>query len=94
MTPQQISTQHLTLPIGGMTRLGCVASVQLALSNLPGVQEVAVDLQTKQAQVTYNPAQVEPTQLADAVGEAGYTVNLDTPANTTPKSPNKNGTLE
>ena len=77
MTTQSVSIQQLTLSIRGMTCMGCVTSVQQAISNLPGVQTVAVDLPAKQAQVTYDPALVGLSQLADAVTEAGYTVEQD-----------------
>lgn len=71
--------RQATLPIQGMTCMGCVASVQLALSDLPGVQEVAVDLSAKQAQVRYDPRLVGPAGMAEAVAEAGYAVGEETP---------------
>lgn len=80
MTMQITATQQLTLPIRGMTCMGCVASVQLALSGLSGVREAEVDLLTKQAHVTYNPAQVGPDQMAEAVAKAGYSVEWQRPA--------------
>ncbi|MFQ5611868.1 MAG: heavy-metal-associated domain-containing protein [Anaerolineae bacterium] len=73
------NTARLTLPIRGMTCMGCVASVHLALSDLPGVQEVAVDLPTRQAQIAYDPTLVGPAQMAEAVAEAGYAVGEETP---------------
>jgi hypothetical protein len=51
---------------------------QLALSDLPGVQEVVVDLLTKQAQVTYDPTQVGLAKMTDAVIKAGYNIAQDT----------------
>jgi hypothetical protein len=48
---------RLSLPIRGMTCMGCVASVQLALSDLPGVHEVTVDLGAGQAHLIYDPTQ-------------------------------------
>jgi len=65
---------QITLPIKGMTCMGCVAGVQLALGDLPGVQDVTVDLGTRQAQVTYDPAQVGPEHMVAAVAQAGYQV--------------------
>jgi copper chaperone CopZ len=52
--------------------MGCVASVQLALSDLPGVHEVTVDLGAGQAHLIYDPTQVTLEQMANAVAEAGY----------------------
>lgn len=79
MTTQSVSTQQLTLSIRGMTCMGCTTNVQQAISNLPGVHTVTVDLLAKQAQVTYDPALVGLPQLADAVTKAGYTVEQDVP---------------
>jgi copper chaperone CopZ len=80
MTVQQTPTQQLTLPIRGMTCMGCAAGVQQALGDLPGVHKAEVNLQDEQAQVTYDPTQVGPSQMAGAVAEAGYAVDQDTPA--------------
>lgn len=74
MTTQTAATQQLTLPIRGMTCLGCVASIQLALSDLPGVHEAEVNLSTKQARVTYDPTVIDRPQMVEAVVEAGYQV--------------------
>ena len=84
MAAQLTASQQLTLPIRGMTCLGCVASLQLALDDLPGVQEVVVDLAAKQVRVAYNPALVGATQMAEAVVEAGYAVDEATLPETTP----------
>jgi copper chaperone CopZ len=73
-TAHPAGTLETTLPILGMTCMGCAASVQLALSDLPGVHEAAVDLAARQARVIYDPSRVEPDQMAKAVAEAGYEV--------------------
>lgn len=80
------TSAEITLPIHGMTCLGCVASIQLALSDLPGVHEAEVDLATKQARVTYDPTLIDPPQMVEAVAEAGYQVDEDTPAPLQPLS--------
>jgi copper chaperone CopZ len=74
MTSQAAASQQLTLSIKSMTCLGCVASIQLALSDLPGVHEAEVDLSTKQARVTYKPTIIDQPQMVAAVAEAGYQV--------------------
>ena len=59
--------------IFGMSCAGCVASVKMALEDVPGVQHAAVDLEQCMAVVEYEaPATVE--QLEMAVKEAGFTV--------------------
>ncbi|MEW5961693.1 MAG: heavy metal-associated domain-containing protein, partial [Chloroflexota bacterium] len=80
MTTQLSSTQELTLTIRGMTCAGCAASVQQALRELPGVHQAVVQLSTKQAQVTFDPALVEPTKMAEAVTKVGYTAEQALPA--------------
>jgi copper chaperone CopZ len=65
---------EMTLPIAGMTCVGCVATVQLTLDELPGVRQAEVDFSAKQARVRYDPVQVGPDQMATALAEAGYLV--------------------
>lgn len=65
----------LKLPIRGMTCMGCAASVQLSLGDLPGVRDVTVDLSARQATVIYDSTLVEEAQMATAVTEAGYEVD-------------------
>ncbi|HEY9099094.1 MAG TPA: heavy metal-associated domain-containing protein [Thiobacillus sp.] len=62
----------ITLPVTGMTCGGCVNSVQNVLKALPGVQHVDVTLSPGQASVTYDPAQIEPAALEQAVIDAGF----------------------
>lgn len=63
-----------------MTCAGCAASIQQALSELPGVSDAVVQLSAKQAQVTFDPALVGLTQLVEAVTKAGYTAEQALPA--------------
>ena len=61
-----------TLKIEGMTCGGCVRSVAAVLKALPGVDNAQVSLERNEAQVTFDPAQVDVTRLKGAVEEAGY----------------------
>lgn len=70
-----VSVEQLNLPIRGMTCMGCVASVQLALEDLLGIQEVVVDLPARLARVTYDPALTGRAQMVQAVVDAGYAVD-------------------
>jgi Cu+-exporting ATPase len=49
----EVAIEKRTLPIGGMTCASCVAHVDRALSGLPGVLNVNVNLATEQATVEY-----------------------------------------
>lgn len=65
---------ELIMDVGGMTCASCVARVEKALSRVAGVSKATVNLATNRAAVTYDPAQVDPAQLREAVERAGYTV--------------------
>ena len=50
------STVTETFKVDGMSCKGCVASVLVALKNVPGVFSVSVDLMSSDAEVEYDPA--------------------------------------
>lgn len=70
-----MSMATLIFKVGGMSCMGCVGSVRRVLEQIPGVQAVAVDLAGAKAQVDYDPAQVQPEALRQAVTDAGYPVS-------------------
>ena len=51
--PSAAAAYTLDLGVGGMTCASCVARVERALKKVPGVQEVAVNLATESARITY-----------------------------------------
>ncbi|MGB0652002.1 MAG: heavy-metal-associated domain-containing protein [Thermoplasmatota archaeon] len=59
------------LTVGGMTCQNCVAHVTKALAGVPGVKDVAVDLEKGAATVTAK-AGMDAAGLAAAVQAAGY----------------------
>lgn len=63
-----------TLKVQGMTCNHCVMRVQKALKGVIGVQDVKVDLQKAEAEVTYDESKVTQEKLSFAVVEAGYKV--------------------
>lgn len=65
---------HILLPIGGMTCASCAGRVEKALRRLPGVVDASVNLSSEQADVRFDPAQLDPAKLVEAVGRAGYDV--------------------
>jgi P-type Cu+ transporter len=69
-----VSIQPLTLPIQGMTCASCVAHVERALADVPGVSSVVVNLGLGKANLTYDPARARISALAAAVADVGYTV--------------------
>ncbi len=62
----------LDIKIGGMTCGGCARSVTAVLSALPGMQNVAVDLDNAKATVTFDPAKLDQAAMAKAIEDAGY----------------------
>jgi copper ion binding protein len=66
-----MSTQTYT--VTGMTCGHCVASVTEEVSELPGVSDVSVDLESGRLTVTAEPP-VGDDQVRAAVEEAGYAV--------------------
>jgi copper chaperone len=64
--------EHSTLKIEGMTCMGCVRSLTSALSALPGVSHVAIDLESGIAKVDHNAALTSLAALSDAIEGAGF----------------------
>src|SRR5205085_12518154 len=69
--------QQIDLAITGMTCASCVNRVEKALKKVPGVSAASVNLANEQAAVSYDSAQVAPSQLLQAVERAGYGVITD-----------------
>jgi len=69
-----MTTKTLTLKIGGMSCGHCVARVKNALTQVPGVSNVNVDLDTEKASLEYDPATAGLPDFRRAVDIAGYEV--------------------
>jgi Cu+-exporting ATPase len=69
---QRSAAQQATLQVTGMTCASCVAHVERALRELPGVSQAIVNLATGTAKVEFDPSQVSLEQMAQAVREVGY----------------------
>jgi Cu+-exporting ATPase len=66
--------QKLNLPVNGMTCGNCVSHVDAALKKLPGVSDIKVDLETRQASLNYDTAVVDILEIYKSITDAGYTV--------------------
>jgi Cu+-exporting ATPase len=66
------TTATLDLSVGGMTCASCVMRVERALKNVPGVQDVSVNLATESARVVTTDAEDMDARLRRAVRAAGY----------------------
>ena len=65
-----MATEHLELPITGMTCASCAARVEKKLNKLDGVA-ASVNYATEQASVEFDTGAIEPERLVQAVEEAG-----------------------
>ena len=66
------ATATLDLSVGGMTCASCVMRVERALKNVPGVQDVSVNLATESARVVTTDGEDMDARLRRAVRAAGY----------------------
>ena len=71
------TTRQLSLPIEGMTCASCVAHVEGALKDVPGVSSVNVNLTTEKANLELGNGDVSPQELVKAVDEAGYAIPVE-----------------
>jgi P-type Cu+ transporter len=79
MQAQTRNETEIQIPVTGMTCVGCQNNVQQALEHTPGVRHASVSLLTRQAEVNYDPAEVTPEQLVDAIRSTGYGAELPAP---------------
>ncbi|MEX2106918.1 MAG: HAD-IC family P-type ATPase, partial [Solirubrobacterales bacterium] len=63
---------ELALRPGGVSCASCVAKIERALLDLPGVDRAAVNMATERVTVDYDPAHVEVGRLRRAIADAGY----------------------
>ena len=70
---QRLETS-VSLPIEGMTCASCSARIERVIGKLPGIGQASVNLATEQADVSYDPETVGPSDIADAIVRAGFTV--------------------
>lgn len=66
--------QTTTLRIGGMTCMGCVASIKTVLEKLTGVQQVAVSLEQATATIQHDSTKVSIDKLKTAITDAGFEI--------------------
>jgi len=69
------ATEHIELPIIGMTCASCANRIERKLNKIDGVA-ATVNYATEKASVDYDPATVEPADLLGAVEATGYRADL------------------
>ncbi|MBM3323665.1 HAD-IC family P-type ATPase, partial [candidate division WOR-3 bacterium] len=70
-------TQTVTLSVGGMTCASCVATVENALRQLPGVKAATVNFAIEKAIVEFDPKVTPVASLERAVSDVGYDIRHD-----------------
>ncbi len=71
-TPAWATPQTVTLAVSKMTCAACPITVKKALSRVPGVTEVSVSFEKKQATVVFDDSQTTVAALTRATTDAGY----------------------
>ena len=67
-----MAKSNVELQVKGMTCQGCVRSVEMKLSRVPGVESAHVDLAAGKATVEYDDSRANVDQLIGAVEQIGY----------------------
>ncbi len=77
-SPAWAASKTVTLAVPGMYCALCPITVKKALTKVTGVTEVNVDLDKKQAVVTYDDAKTDVAALTKATTNAGYPSTVKT----------------
>jgi Cu+-exporting ATPase len=67
---------QLRLDVGGMTCSSCVAMIEHALGDAPGVISVSVNLALNSAAVTYDPDRTGARSIISTIEDLGYTASV------------------
>ena len=71
-TPTWAAMQTVTLSVPGMTCASCPITVKKALNKVEGVEHIEVNLEKKEAVVTFDDAKTQVEALLEAIKNAGY----------------------
>ncbi|HYW08750.1 MAG TPA: heavy metal translocating P-type ATPase, partial [Longimicrobium sp.] len=82
MVPARAAGDKVTIPVSGMTCAACSGRVQRALEKESGVASAAVNLMTRNATVSYDPAVTTPDRLVETIRGTGYGAELARPDQT------------
>ncbi|PSN45245.1 Copper-transporting ATPase 1 [Blattella germanica] len=70
--PLSVDSATCKLHVEGMTCNSCVNNIESVVSEKPGVQTVKVDLESKEAVVTFTPSLLNASQVAEFVCDMGF----------------------
>lgn len=72
ITPAWAATQTVTLAVPGMTCAACPITVKKALTKVAGVNKIDVNLDRREARVTFDDAKANVEALRRATKDAGF----------------------
>lgn len=72
----EAATTVSTFAVTGMTCGGCEVGVKMKVKKLAGVESVDASHKKGTARVAYDPAEVTPEQIIEAIEELGYEAEL------------------
>ncbi|XP_054479629.1 copper-transporting ATPase 2 [Anoplopoma fimbria] len=75
-----VLSSTVTVWIVGMTCNSCVQSIEGRISQMTGVQSIAVSLKEEKGTVTFDPSLTAPEQLRAAIEDMGFEASLEEPA--------------
>jgi copper chaperone CopZ len=70
------AARFATLQVDGMTCASCASELTDALQQLAGVANAKIEYSEKKAVIGYDPKQVTPQTMVDALGKLGYRATL------------------
>ena len=65
---------NIILKINGMKCTGCSQRVEKALKNIDGIENVKVDLESKEACIEYNKNTISKREICEAITDLGFEV--------------------
>lgn len=65
-------SEKITFKVKGMTCTNCFSTVEKALNKLPEVISASVNFAAEKAYVEYDPAEISPRDIKQAVDDSGY----------------------
>lgn len=71
-TPAWAATQTVTLSVTGMTCAACPITIKKALNKVEGVEIIEINLEKKEARITFDDAKTTVEALVEATTNAGY----------------------
>ncbi len=69
---EEVKTNQVTIPIGGMTCAACASRIEKALGKAEGITMASVNLATEKATVTYNPQVIRLSGIRQVIEKTGY----------------------